>query len=55
MKKKKIKVELTEQELEDLKSGLSFFIREYEKISKMKCPDTKKGMAKLLKKLWSVK
>lgn len=40
------------EEIEDLKSALSFFIRDYEKVAKISCPETIKAMKKLLAKLW---
>jgi hypothetical protein len=47
-------VSLSYQEAQDCLSAISFFRREYERISKQKAPETLKAMAKLEKKLWRV-
>lgn len=52
--KPKAVVRLTRQELDDILSALNFFIREYEKVSRLKIPDTKKAMSLLNRKLWRV-
>lgn len=48
-------VRLTEENIEDIKSALSFFIREYENRTKDRAPVTVKAMEALLKKLWKIK
>ncbi len=52
---KKWTVKLNEQELEDIKSALDFFIEDFEYVHLQKAPTTIKDMKKLLKKLRKIK
>lgn len=48
------KVLLTYQEVEDIKSALSFFARKYQSVTKMRAPETIKAMQRLEKRLWKI-
>jgi hypothetical protein len=47
-------VKLTDDEIQDLLSALSFFRSKYEKLCKQKAPITLRAMARLEKKIWKV-
>lgn len=53
MKRNKIVIKLSVNQLEDLRSAVSFTAREYERVSKDKAPSFLKGLEGLRKKLWT--
>ena len=48
---KKIKIELTKQEIDDITSAISFFVDKYPKKGSL---ETRRDMQKLINKIWKV-